>query len=157
ARDRPGPGLGTELPGHRFGGGADPRPEQRPQRARPALAARGAFAAAAERVAARTSPRGARVARPRAGRPRHGGSVRRRPPIRRVGRAAEAEPLGAVKWIWVGAVAAAASAVAIVLLIAHGGGSGSAAPSSSQSVSAKLDRTTVDFADPVTATVTVSA
>jgi len=65
--------------------------------------------------------------------------------------------LGAVKWIWIGTVAAAAAAAAIVLVIAHGGGSGASAPASSQSVSAKLDRTTVDFADPVTATVTVDA
>jgi len=74
-----------------------------------------------------------------------------------MGRAEKTEPLGTVRWIWVGAVAAAAAAAAAVLLIAHGGGSSDAAPAVSQSATAKLDRTTVDFGDPVTATVTVSA
>jgi hypothetical protein len=64
--------------------------------------------------------------------------------------------LGAVRWIWVGAVVAAAVVVAVVLVVAHGGGS-SGTPASAQSVTARLDRTTVDFADPLTATVTVTA
>ena len=62
-----------------------------------------------------------------------------------------------MRWIWVGAIVVAAAAAAVVLLVAHGGGAGGTAAASPQSVTARLDRTTVDFADPVTATVTVSA
>jgi hypothetical protein len=65
--------------------------------------------------------------------------------------------LGAVRWIWIGAVVAAAAAVAVVLVVAHGGGSSGTAAASAQSVTARLDRTTVDFADPLTASVTVTA
>jgi hypothetical protein len=62
-----------------------------------------------------------------------------------------------VRWIWVGTVAAAALTAAVVLLIAHGEGSVGAAPAAGTSIDAALDHTAVDFGDPVTATVSVSA
>jgi hypothetical protein len=62
-----------------------------------------------------------------------------------------------VRWIWVGTVAAAALAAAAVVLIAHGEGSDGASPAAGTSIDATLDHTAVDFGDPVTATVAVSA
>jgi hypothetical protein len=62
-----------------------------------------------------------------------------------------------VRWIWVGTVAAAALAAAVLILIAHGEGSDGVAPAAGTSIDAALDNTAVDFGDPVTATVTVSA
>ena len=74
-----------------------------------------------------------------------------------MGRTAEAEPLGALRWIWIGTVAAAVLAAGAVLLIAHDDGSGGAASASSTGIDTALDHTAVDFGDPVTASVTVSA
>ena len=75
---------------------------ERPHRARASLARRGADASLAQRGSSRAAARGARVPRSRAGRARHERPVRRRPRLRRVGRATEIEPMGAVRWIWVG-------------------------------------------------------
>ena len=67
--------------------------------------------------------------------------------------------MGAVRWIWIAGAALAAAAAAAVVLIAHGNGGG---PTSSGpairdpvTVDATLDADTVEFGDPVTATVTV--
>jgi hypothetical protein len=65
--------------------------------------------------------------------------------------------LGAVRWIWIGSIAAAALAAAAVVAIAHGDGSGGSGPAPAARVDASLDHTAVDFGDPVTATVTVTA
>ena len=65
--------------------------------------------------------------------------------------------MGAVRWIWVGSIAAAALGAAAVVAIAHGGGTGGSGPAPPARVGASLDRTAVDFGDPVTATVTVTA
>src|SRR5439155_20561392 len=109
-----------------------------------------------ERAAARAAARRARLARPRAGASRHERSLRDRPRVRRVGRAAPSEPLGPVKWTWLAVVALAAAAVAGTFLLARGNsGSGAVAPHAPLTVQASLDRDTVEFGDPVTATVTV--
>jgi hypothetical protein len=71
-----------------------------------------------------------------------------------VGGAEEGKPLGTVRWIWAGALAITVVAVAVVILLARGTSSGAGA-ASSFGVRAALDRETVEFADPVTATVTV--
>jgi hypothetical protein len=65
--------------------------------------------------------------------------------------------VGAVRWIWVGSVAAAALAAAAVVAIAHSGGSGGHGAIPPPRVDPSLDHTAVDFGDPVTATVTVTA
>jgi len=65
--------------------------------------------------------------------------------------------LGAVRWIWIGAIAAAALAAAAVVAIAHADGSGGSGQTLVASVDASLDHTGVDFGDPVTATVIVTA
>jgi hypothetical protein len=65
--------------------------------------------------------------------------------------------LGAVRWIWIGSVAAAAIAAAAVVAIAHADASGGSAQVLASSVDTSLDHTAVDFGDPVTATVTVTA
>ena len=65
--------------------------------------------------------------------------------------------MGAVRWIWIGSIAAAALAAAAVVAIAHGDGSGGSGPAPAARVDASLDHTAVDFGDPVTATVTVTA
>jgi hypothetical protein len=65
--------------------------------------------------------------------------------------------LGAVRWIWIGSLAAAALAAAAVVAIAHGDSSGRGGTAPAANVHASLDHTAVDFADPVTATVTVTA
>ena len=65
--------------------------------------------------------------------------------------------MGAVRWIWVGSIAAAVLAAAAVVAIAHSGGSGGSGPAPAARVDASLDHTAVDFGDPVTATVTVTA
>jgi hypothetical protein len=71
-----------------------------------------------------------------------------------MGGAQEGEPLGAVRWIWVGAIAAAALAAAAVVAIAHGGRLRRERPAPAPSVRASLDHS-VEFGDPVTATITV--
>jgi len=62
-----------------------------------------------------------------------------------------------VRWIWIGSIAAAALVAAAVVAIAHGDGSGGGGTAPAASVDASLDQTAVDFGDPVTATVTVTA
>ena len=57
----------------------------------------------------------------------------------------------------VGSIAAAALAAVAVVAIAHSGGSSGSAPAPASRVHASLDHTAVDFGDPVTATVTVTA
>jgi hypothetical protein len=61
--------------------------------------------------------------------------------------------LGTVRSIWIGSIAAAALAV---VAIAHAGG-GASSQVVVSSVDTSLDHTAVDFGDPVTATVTVTA
>ncbi len=65
--------------------------------------------------------------------------------------------MGAVRWIWIGSAAAAALAAAAVIAIAHSGGSSGSGPAPAARVHASLDHKAVDFGDPVTATVTVTA
>ena len=65
--------------------------------------------------------------------------------------------MGAVRWIWIGSIAAAALAAAAVVAIAHGDGSGGSGPAPAARVDASLDHMAVDFGDPVTATLTVTA
>ena len=61
-----------------------------------------------------------------------------------------------MRWIWIGAVALAAVAAAGAIVLARGNGSsGATAPQAPFTVRASLDRETVEFGDPVTATVTV--
>jgi hypothetical protein len=74
-----------------------------------------------------------------------------------MGRVAEAESLGSVRWIWLGTVAVAAVAATVVLLVAHGGSSGATSPASATGIEASLDHKAIDFGDPVTASVMVSA
>jgi hypothetical protein len=62
-----------------------------------------------------------------------------------------------VRWIWVAAIALAAAAAAAVVLIARGGETAGTAAGSSAGVTASLDQTSVEFGDPVTATVAVTA
>ncbi len=65
--------------------------------------------------------------------------------------------MGAVRWIWIGSAAAAALAAAAVIAIAHSGGSSGSGPAPAARVHASFDHKAVDFGDPVTATVTVTA
>jgi hypothetical protein len=61
-----------------------------------------------------------------------------------------------VRWIWIGVLALAAAAAAGTIVLARGnGGSGAPSPQAPFAVHASLDRDTVEFGDPVTATVTV--
>jgi hypothetical protein len=61
-----------------------------------------------------------------------------------------------VRWIWIATLGAAAAAVAVVLVVARTGGPSAAAPTGG-GTRATLDRTIVEFGDPVTATVSVTA
>lgn len=65
--------------------------------------------------------------------------------------------MGALRWIWIASIAAAVLAAVAVVAIGHGDRSGSSAPAPAARVGASLDQTAVDFGDPVTATVTVTA
>lgn len=65
--------------------------------------------------------------------------------------------MGALRWIWIGSVAAAALAAATVVAVANADGSGGSGQTLVASVDTSLDHTAVDFGDPVTATVTVTA
>lgn len=61
-----------------------------------------------------------------------------------------------MRWIWIAVVVLAAAAAAGALLIARGNdGSGTAVPRAQLTVRASLDRDTVEFGDPLTATVSV--
>jgi hypothetical protein len=73
-----------------------------------------------------------------------------------VDRAAQSEPLGPVKWIWIGVLALAAAAAAATIVLARGnGGPAAVPPRAPLTVRASLDQDTVEFGDPVIATVTV--
>jgi len=73
-----------------------------------------------------------------------------------VGRVAEGEPLGPVRWIWIGVLALAAAAAAGTILLARGNDQpGAVAPPAAPTVRASLNQDTVEFGDPVIATVTV--
>lgn len=65
--------------------------------------------------------------------------------------------MGAVRWIWAGAIALAVVAAAVVVFIARGGENAGTAAGSGADVTASLDQTSVEFGDPVTATVAVTA
>jgi hypothetical protein len=65
--------------------------------------------------------------------------------------------MGAVRWIWVGAIALAVVAAAVVVFIARGGESAGTAAGSGAGITTSLDQTSVEFGDPVTATVAVTA
>src|SRR5207253_1589121 len=133
------------------------RSGEHPRRPRTSLGPRVARVAIRQRDAPGAPTRGTRVARSRADRARHERPARRRPRLRRVGRAQEAEPLGALRWIWIASIAAAVLAAVAVVAIGHGDRSGSSAPAPAARVGASLDQTAVDFGDPVTATVSVTA
>ena len=62
-----------------------------------------------------------------------------------------------MRWIWVGAIALAAVAAAAVVFIARGGASAGTTAGSAAGATASLDQTAVEFGDPVTATVAVTA
>jgi hypothetical protein len=73
-----------------------------------------------------------------------------------VGRVAESEPLGPVRWIWIGVVALAAAAIAGTILLARGNEQPDAvAPPAALTVHVSLSQDAVEFADPVLATVTI--
>ena len=65
--------------------------------------------------------------------------------------------MGPVRWIWVAAVALAVAAAAAVVFVARGGETAGTTAGSGADITAALDQTSVEFGDPVIATVAVTA